>query len=342
MRPCKRGGASSDTTRSKDAILAICLVEKSICLMYLNDLSAGTRNAVTYRVFGLTVVSELTLPELPLAHGNADVCIRYGKVPLDLDNVLFRQENCQVGPSQLLLNVPAAGRFHIENGKNITVEPAAAADEKTVRLFLLGTAFGALLMQRGILPIHGSAIALDGRGIIFTGASGVGKSSLLAAFRQQGAQFLTDDVAAISLDVDGTPWLNPAYPQQKLWRDSAEAMGLSLDGYARVLPEMDKYALPSAAGFSSTAVPLVAICELQPTPRADVSIHPLDNGDTLSVLILNTYRPWLVRGLGLKAQHFRQCAELCARIRGLRLVRGAGTFSLAEQVRVVRAQMDIA
>ena len=310
--------------------------------MHFNDQSAGARNAVTYRVFGLTVVSEFRLPELPLAHGNADVCVRYGKVPLNLDNPLFRQENCQVGSSQLLFNVPAAGRFYVENGEAITIEPVASADERTVRLFLLGTAFGALLMQRGILPIHGSAIALDGRGIIFTGASGVGKSSLLAAFRQQGAQFLTDDVAAISIDADGSPWLNPAYPQQKLWRDSAEAMGLSLDGHARVLPEMDKYALPSAAGFSSTAVPLVAVCELQPTPRAVVCVHPLDKGDTLSMLILNTYRPWLVRGLGIEAEHFRKCVALCARIRGLRLIRASGGFSLAEQVRVLRAQMDIA
>lgn len=310
--------------------------------MYLKGLSAGTRNTVTCRVFGLTVVSELMLPELPIAHGNADVSIRYGKTPIELDNALFKQKNCQAGPSQLLLNVPAAGRFHVRNGNSITIEPIATADEKTIRLFLLGTAFGALLMQRGILPIHGSAIALDGRGIIFTGASGAGKSSLLAAFRQQGANFLTDDVAAVSMDADGTHWLNPAYPQQKLWRDSAEAVGLNLDGHARVLPDMDKYALPSTAGFSSTAVPLAAICELQPTPCADVSIHPLDKGDTLSILIQNTYRPWLVAGLGLKVAHFMQCAELCARIRGLRLIRASGIFSLAEQVRLVRVQMDIA
>lgn len=300
------------------------------------------RDLFTCRAFGLTVTSEIMLPELPLAHGNADVCIRYGKTPVELDNALFRQENCQAGPAQLLLNIPDAGRFHVKNGNSIIVEPVAAADEKTIRLFLLGTAFGALLMQRGILPIHGSAIALDGRGIIFTGASGAGKSSLLAAFRQQGAKFLTDDVTAVSIDADGTPWLNPAYPQQKLWRDSAEAIGLNLDGYTRVLPDMDKYALPSASGFCSTAVPLFAICELQPKPCSDVSIHPLDKGDTLSILIQNTYRPWLVRGLGLKVHHFKQCTELCARIRGLRLIRTSGIFSLAEQVRLVRAHLDIA
>jgi hypothetical protein len=309
--------------------------------MHLKDPSARPLNTVIYRLFGLTVISELVLPELPLARGNADVFIQYGKAPLELDNAMLKQENCQAAPSQLLFNVPAAGRFYVKNGNTITIEPVATADEKTIRLFLLGTAFGALLMQRGILPIHGSAISIDGRGMIFTGASGAGKSSLLAAFRQQGASFLTDDVAAVKIDPDGTPWLYPAYPQQKLWRDSADTLELSLEGHSRLLPEMDKYSIASAEGFSTTAVELAAIFELQPTPCADVSIHTLDKGDTLSVLILNTYRPWLVQGMGLKANHFRQCAKLSTRINGFRLIRTLGIFSLEEQVRQVRAQMNI-
>ena len=38
---------------------------------------------------------------------------------------------------------------------------------------------GALLMQRKILPLHGSAIAIDGKAYAFVGDSGAGKSTLL-------------------------------------------------------------------------------------------------------------------------------------------------------------------
>lgn len=276
----------------------------------LINIPTEIRDAATFRVFGLTVASEFPLPELPLAWGPASVHIRYGKTPEELENALLRQEYCQAGPDQMLLNVPNVGRFHVRNGTCITIEPVVVADKINIRLFLLGTAFGALMMQRGILPVHGSSIVLDGRGIIFTGASGVGKSSLLAAFRQQGASFLSDDVAAVTIDADGTPWLHPAYPQQKLWRDSAEAMGLDLDNRSRVSPNQDKYVMPSIAGFSSAKVPLAAICELQPTSCADVSIHSLNQRDTLSVLMLNTYRHWLIRGLGVQADHFQQCTKL--------------------------------
>lgn len=174
----------------------------------LINIPTEIRDAATFRVFGLTVASEFPLPELPLAWGPASVHIRYGKTPEELENALLRQKYCQAGPDQMLLNVPNVGRFHVRNGTCITIEPVVVADKINIRLFLLGTAFGALMMQRGILPVHGSSIVLDGCGIIFTGASGVGKSSLLAAFRQQGASFLSDDVAAapcVRIDV-ASPW----------------------------------------------------------------------------------------------------------------------------------------
>ena len=98
-----------------------------------------------------------------------------------------------------------------------------------MRLFLLGTSFGALLMQRGILPLHGSAMVVNGRGVVFTGMSGAGKSSLLAAFRKKGYPFLTDDVVAVTVDTAGTAWIHPSYPQQKLWRDSTKAVGVDTD-----------------------------------------------------------------------------------------------------------------
>ena len=36
-------------------------------------------------------------------------------------------------------------------------------DEDIIRLYILGTCMGAILMQRKILPLHGSAIAINGK-----------------------------------------------------------------------------------------------------------------------------------------------------------------------------------
>ena len=89
-------------------------------------------------------------------------------------------------------------RYLVSGGCEIIIEPHPTATEKDVRLFLLGSAMGALLLQRGIWPLHGSAIAGRSGAALFVGVSGSGKSTLVGAFHQRGFQVLADDVCAIT------------------------------------------------------------------------------------------------------------------------------------------------
>jgi hypothetical protein len=82
------------------------------------------------------------------------------------------------------------------------------------------------LRARGGLVLHGSAAALDGRGILCVGVSGVGKSTLARLLHAAGATVLTDERPAIrqwppptsetrtaedaAFRVHGTPWPSSA------------------------------------------------------------------------------------------------------------------------------------
>jgi hypothetical protein len=150
----------------------------------------------------------------------------------------------------------------VRDGREIVVNPLPDAPPETVRLFLLGSAFGALLHQRGILPIHGSAITYQGQAFILTGISGAGKSTLAAALVRKGCKLLTDDVAAITFNQAGTPWVQPAYPQQKLWRDSAVMMKLATGRLIRVMADMEKYAVPAIGRYHAKPAALTAVFHL--------------------------------------------------------------------------------
>jgi hypothetical protein len=191
-------------------------------------------------------------------------------------------------------------------------------------------------------PIHGSAVVIDGYGVIFTGVSGSGKSTLLSAFRKRGYPFLTDDVAAVTVDADGIAWVHSAFPQLKLWRDSAEIINIDTASLTPFYAGTDnsKFSVPAHKGFWQSPVPLAAVYELEAVKCRDVTVRTLSGTDKLTVLLSHTYRPWLVDGLCQKAAHFQQCVAVASRVAVSKLIRPEGMFSLEDQVRLV--QQDLA
>ncbi|HYX07724.1 MAG TPA: hypothetical protein VE912_13430, partial [Bacteroidales bacterium] len=143
-----------------------------------------------YSAFGLTIFSEHPLPELELSAGKPDVIFRYGTVPEHLEKPDFTAVRFEASHGDFLLRVDGVARFRVKNGNEIIIDKKAEIQDHDVTLFLMGSAIGALLHQRGILPVHGSSVCRDGEAIIFAGVSGAGKSTLAGAFIKKGYQLL--------------------------------------------------------------------------------------------------------------------------------------------------------
>lgn len=61
-----------------------------------------------------------------------------------------------------------------------------------------------LLGWRGMLPIHGSAVEINGRGYLICGPSGAGKSTLAAGLVALGARLISDDLTVVTGAHNGT------------------------------------------------------------------------------------------------------------------------------------------
>ena len=96
-------------------------------------------------------------------------------------------------------------------------------EDKDILTFLLGSMFGAILMQRGLTLLHGNALEKEGKTIVCLGYSGSGKSTLAYALLQNGWKFMSDDLVAINKG----GYILKGIPRLKLWEDSLESFGLN-------------------------------------------------------------------------------------------------------------------
>jgi hypothetical protein len=283
-----------------------------------------------YRAFGLTIASALPCPELLPAEGAADVTISYAPVPEALEDVEQQGVCYQVNSKAFLLKIKTVGKYLVTGGERIIIERAPGVQDKEVRLFLLGSVFAALLQQRGLLPLHGCAVAVDGGAAVFLGPSGCGKSTLAAALRQRGYRLLADDVCVISFSPQGTPSVVSAYPQLKLWADAVKKLGKNPGNLTRVRAAMEKYGLPLGEDFANTSSPLTRVYELVASNSPGFELTSLQGTDKLAVLMNHTYRPQFLAGALAKKRHFEQCGRAARQCRVNRLVRPRWPFRLEE------------
>ena len=239
-----------------------------------------------------------------------------------------------------MLNVPDIARFLIKDGKRIWVDPHPAATSRNVRLYLLGSAFGTILHQRGLLPLHANVIDFGGVAIAFMGHSGAGKSTLASWFHDRGLPILGDDVCVLSRDDRDGPFVEPGLRRIRLWGDALRASGRTPDDYEASFDDMDKYDVPTATDESPMPLPLAAIYTLQSVDRdRSNSIKRLTGVDAIQALVANTYRGAYIPMMGQVKRHLDQCISLSRHVPVFELQRRWGLDVLAEEGAFIEAHV---
>ncbi|NDJ60964.1 MAG: hypothetical protein GYB67_07555 [Chloroflexi bacterium] len=259
-----------------------------------------------YTAYHLTIDSELPLPELPTTDSAAaDITIRLGQPPDHLDAPTYTGLLHESAPGHLLYSVPSVLRLLARAGNEILVEPQPGSDPDSVRAFVLTAGLAAIMHQRGRMALRGSAVAIDGQAVIFTGISGAGKSTLAAALYRRGYRLLADDFVVIDLDADGQPVVTPGYPVLKVWKYALLQLGYDQDSIAAltpVRPALQKYMLPAERGFSPAPAPVRGIYALQSAVDREGPRVPLPALNMLQILNWHFYYRRFAIDLGAVAR----------------------------------------
>lgn len=267
-----------------------------------------------YQAFGLKIWSEIPLPELTVielaSSDEVDVHIEFGNIKHIAEDWNIAEHNFQYRDKALLFEIPDLALFQVCDGRQILISPERGVNMARVRLYLLGTCMGAVLMQRRTLPLHGSAVMIGQSAYAFLGDSGTGKSTLSAALANQGYPLLSDDVVAVHYTKESDePIVSPAYPQQKLNAHSMDMLQMESAGYEIIMDEF-KYAVPRREKFYIDDVPLAGVFELLPTTEKSISVEPIYALSRIHLLQAHTYRLALIKRMSMLQWHFSSVTQL--------------------------------
>jgi hypothetical protein len=260
-----------------------------------------------YSTYGLHIRSEIDCPELlpyPQPGNVPDVTIRslppVPGVAESLENKYY-----EVRSGVFRLAIPGVAQYTVESGSRISVESVAGASADEVRLYLLGSAMGALLYQRGLFPLHGSAVETQWGAMIFVGVQGIGKSTLAAQFHKRGYRLLSDDVCAVAPTPEGFEVL-PAMAHYRLCADAYERIGNPQQARFHV----DKFVVPLGDGYCPHSVPLSAIHVLADRESGEPEFTLIRGFNRVQHLLENLYRPQFLEGQTSQADLMRMAGSI--------------------------------
>ena len=198
--------------------------------------------------------------------------------------------------------------------------------------FVTASVLPFVLRVRGSLPLHASAVVIDGRAVLFIGDSWAGKSSTAAAFSTLGYSLLSDDL--VRIDICGGDAV--AYPFDatiNVWGDSAAVVFGSGDGDAYRKRQID--VVDSGYRFHATPAPIIAVYVLgQRTVGRLPVIRGLAARDAFIALVSHMHGGRLLDGQ-LRAREFDLIARVVERVPVRELTFGDSLDDLVSSCRII-------
>ena len=190
--------------------------------------------------------------------------------------------------------------------------------------------------------MHCSGVHTPTGAVLFSGNSGMGKSTLVSAFLERGYKILADDMLALTFDEQDQLTVLPGFPQVKLWADSARALGRSTEGLRRVTPEYERFFAPEVERFDPTPGPLRAIYFLRTHNKTEFLLERLEHTPRFNLLLDNTWQKLTLPGLGLREWHFLMAARIASVVYAARLTRPQEPLDIHQTADVIEHDLQSA
>jgi len=289
-----------------------------------------------YTVYGFNIESQIKIDEF-MYNENENYNIKFvlGNMPEDIIELKELGRKVYYSKTKVWFHIDNVASYYITNGDTVIVEPCENADMQLLKVYLMCSCLGFIMIQREKVAIHGGTVVINNKGVIFTGDRGTGKSTLTTALRLKGYNFIADDVAATV--IDEVPMINPGFPYQKLCEDAMDNMGYDKEACASFeADEKVKYMVPAYESFVEEDVRLHGICELIVGDVESVQVEEIKGSEKVAKIISNIYRTEFIQSMGgMSPKYFKKCVDIAKNIKFYRVTRPRHGFTVNEQIKEI-------
>lgn len=291
--------------------------------------------AYDYVLCGWPIRSVFPLPSLVSRVDGLAPCVDIlcGSVTEPQEEALVRTVAVAIYADRALVVIPRLGRFLVESGARITVEPAPGARTDDLHVFLCSICLGLLAQQRGLEAFRGSAVAIDAGVIAFLGQPGTGRSSIAAAIALRGYSVVADDVVVIQPE---RLIALPVGSGVALWKDAAHALGIDVNDLPPVRRGMQKYLARLGGSCGSSPLPLsaVVLCT-DHQQRVTPTLTRVEPREAFAAIQATLYPPEITGPVELARRRLEAVARVAHRTPVYALGRTATLATMPESVELV-------
>lgn len=293
----------------------------------------------SYIAFGLCLKSEIVLPELMEGDGDCDVSIRFGRADLR-GEVKANGSFFKATDDEIQFTRKDTGVITVRQGREIIVDPLPNADEASLRFSIINAAMASVLQHRGLLVFHASAVAIDGKAVIFMGSPGSGKSTIAAAMHTWGYSLLSDEIVAVQIAVQkegNVPVVLSGLPHIRLLPQSARYLGQDPETMPRIRSDEDKRAYSARRGFYKKSIPLRRIYVLKKGSANGLESIPPQAA--FLEMVNNYYTVGMLKAAG-GPEHLRNCARIISTVPIKRLYRADALDHMPDLIDLVKRDLE--
>jgi len=217
-----------------------------------------------YAFGGYVLDTNIYLPELQPTIEMADCSIMVNAtIPDGVDHATLELPFYHNHETNLLQLKYEKGWIFVKHNKHIEFIPNEVMDEAMLRIYILGTVLAVMSVALNFFPFHASAVVINGKAVLFCGASGVGKSTLAAYFYSKKYTILSEDVTNVKMSANGKYVAYPSLQRIKLSSSGLNLIGADETGLDTIPLKKHKFSYPINLNTATAAYPLGAFVFLQ-------------------------------------------------------------------------------